>query len=861
MKLLRFFFLFFGSFLILTAQETSEVRTSETWLYCGPFYADFYYDAASGQIKNDISEQLKFDEISPKDLLPANGNELSLFTGQKSGWKVVKSTDAGFVELNNREMAGKAGFYYLASYLESNAFFKGSLEMESNHLFRVWLNGEEISSKPFSDKEEPGNKTAEIKLENGKHLLLIKLMPDPQNEKPLNFKTVMKASDNFSLQSARFSLDPAGRMNLDLLLFTPAIRAVSVSPDGELAAVTYQHTKREGSESWVELIETGSGKVQQSFKGEMNFGSPNWAPAGKRFIFQENGKEKTNLWLYDVATRSSRKVLADVKDYAGFRWAKDGSFIIYYISQKAESDKIGLKKIEGMQDRWPTWRNYYDYYLLNIENLSVRKLISGKNTVGLHDIHPNGKQVLLSEGIPDFTHRPYTKDFLYTLDLQTLKTDTIFTGYWLNSAQWSPDGKKMLFKGGPSLFGEKGWKVAEGQIPNESDQQLYLFDLKSGDVEYITKNFDPSVISAVWSHDQKYLYLNVTERSTKPLYRYELHGKAFKRLECGVEVVDNLFYADQSAFAVFTGESATDPAKAYFIDLKRNKTKLLANPAGKEFANTKFGDVERWTFINQRGTEIEGRIYYPPGFDKTRKYPLIVYYYGGVSPVERDFGGRYPKNYYAANGYIVYVLQPSGAVGFGQEFSAYHTNDWGKVVADEIIDGVQKFLTAHENIVDREKVGCIGASYGGFMTMLLQTRTDIFTAAVSHAGISSISGYWGEGFWGFWYNSISAAGSFPWNRKDIYIEQSALYSADKINTPLLLLHGDSDTNVPPGESRQLYTALKLLGKEVELIEVAGQDHWILEPKKREKWTKTIIAWFDRWLKDDPSWWNDLYPEK
>ena len=141
------------------------------------------------------------------------------------------------------------------------------------------------------------------------------------------------------------------------------------------------------------------------------------------------------------------------------------------------------------------------------------------------------------------------------------------------------------------------------------------------------------------------------------------------------------------------------------------------------------------------------------------------------------------------------------------------------------------------------------------------TKTDLFAAGISHAGISAIASYWGEGYWGYSYSAAATANSFPWNRRDIYVDQSPLYSADKITTPLLLLHGASDTNVPPGESFQLYTALKLLGREVEFIEVMDQDHHILNYSKRIVWTKTILAWFDRWLKGQPEWWNELYPQK
>jgi dipeptidyl aminopeptidase/acylaminoacyl peptidase len=147
------------------------------------------------------------------------------------------------------------------------------------------------------------------------------------------------------------------------------------------------------------------------------------------------------------------------------------------------------------------------------------------------------------------------------------------------------------------------------------------------------------------------------------------------------------------------------------------------------------------------------------------------------------------------------------------------------------------------------------------MTMLLQTRTDIFAAAIAHAGISSISSYWGEGYWGYAYSAIATADSYPWTRRDIYIAQSPLFHADKISTPLLLLHGSADTNVPPGESTQLFTALKILGREVEYIQILDQNHHILTYNKRILWTKTILAWFDRWLKYQPEWWQHLYPNK
>ena len=220
----------------------------------------------------------------------------------------------------------------------------------------------------------------------------------------------------------------------------------------------------------------------------------------------------------------------------------------------------------------------------------------------------------------------------------------------------------------------------------------------------------------------------------------------------------------------------------------------------------------------------------------------------------------YCSQLFASRDYVVYTIQPSGAIGFGQEFSARHVNAWGKRTADDIIEGTKQFCEEHP-FIDKERIGCIGASYGGFMTQYLQTQTDIFAAAVSHAGISNVTSYWGEGYWGYSYNSIAAADSYPWTDPNLFTKQGSLFNADKINTPLLLLHGTADTNVPIGESIQLFNALKILGKTVELITVDGEDHFISDYDKRCLWHNTIMAWFARWLQDSPQWWESIYPEK
>lgn len=125
--------------------------------------------------------------------------------------------------------------------------------------------------------------------------------------------------------------------------------------------------------------------------------------------------------------------------------------------------------------------------------------------------------------------------------------------------------------------------------------------------------------------------------------------------------------------------------------------------------------------------------------------------------------------------------------------------------------------------------------------------------------LSCFINYWGCGWWGYAYSGVASAGSFPWNNQRLCVDQSPLYHADKINTPLLLIDGDSDTNVPVSESHSMYTALKLLAKEVDLIEFKGQNHTFNQRSRRLVWWDTILVYFDQHLKDQPQWWDKHYP--
>lgn len=838
-----------------------KIRVTQ-WLQLGPVptHLPLYHEIKGPKGEAfTLASLLEFAQVELRDWWPSAGQTVEWEGGRRLVWRTVPVDSLGIALPK-----GTPGpeLCYVAAFIDARRFAKAKLVVRSPHLFQVFLDGETVlTQKGSGAKADSAGQSKSVELETGVHLLLIKALKDPDCGSPWTVDGVLELPEGWEDQEVRFTVERWQRMSIRHLMDAPRPEGIALSADGELAAVTIRQTRLPGeaSEEWIEVRRTQDGRLVGTYRG-LKMARLTWAPRGKRFSYTTTEKEATTLWLVDLEEGTTTALLRDVADFASYTWSPDGSFVVYSVTEKPEPDKTGLKRLQGMPDRWPTWRHRSYLYLLTVPQGVRTRLTAGSLSTELHSISPDGHKLLFTRSREDFTERPYSKTTYYVLDLTTMAVDSLWTSGWTSSAQWSPDGSRLLVLGGPSAFDGIGNVVPHGATPNEYDTQAFIYDLSSGKVDPITRNFDPSIAQAVWSRTEPCIYFVATDRASVRLFRYDLLRKKFDPLETEAEVIGGLHVADRAPVAAYLGSSPSTPPRAFLIDLRRRRARVFADPAAAFYQHVRFGSCVSWNFTTAQGKRIDGHIYLPPDFDETRKYPCIVYYYGGTSPVTKDFGGRYPKELWAANGYVVYVLEPSGATGFGQAFSALHVNDWGKIVSEEIIDGVRQFVHSHP-FVDSSRVGCIGASYGGFMTMLLTTKTDMFAAAVAHAGISSIASYWGEGFWGYLYSSTATAHSFPWNRKDIYVDQSPLFSADKVRTPLLLLHGTADTNVPPGESIQFYTALKLLGRPVELVQVEGQDHTIMEYGKRIRWTKTILAWFDRWLKGQPEWWESMYGEK
>ena len=826
---------------ISASAETIEVKTLK---YAGPYAVAQPWMADSVNIKGEAF-----------DLKQLLDSPLS-FTLLNKGKEVSAA----------QLLADKQDALHLASFCVSNTQrTKATIAVEGLEQYRLFVDGEQVAVN--------GDK-AETILTPLQHTVVIKYLTrkNASSDKK-SIKLTVTAANGAPLSVGDAAAKRA--YNIYDVICAPNYPSVSISPNGKFIVVRKTWVDRKGNNHSIsELRNSQTNRLMATFEESVK-----WMPSSNKLYFTQKssdssiaGEEKQDGTLQLITINPltmEREVLASNLPEGWFQFTPDEKTLIYTLTTEGRKKDPQVYDVKEPEDRQPGWRERSNLAKYDLASGILQPLTFGYHNIYLMDISADSRYLLIGKSEERLTKRPTTLTSFYRLDLGSMNASSATTpkvetliekGEFLNSAQFSPDGKSILVSASPEAFNGIGKNVEEGQTPSMIDTQLYLMTLSDKKVRPLTRDFNPNVLSTEWSKVDGNIYFTAEDKDCVHLFQLNPKSGKFTLLKTPEEYIKSFSMASSAAEMAFSGQSASNADRLYKMNTKALKSQLVDDLSARELKDVELGECKAWNFVNSRGDTLCCRYYLPPHFDAAKKYPMIVNYYGGCSPTSRMFQSRYPHHVYAAMGYVVLVVNPSGATGFGQKFSARHVDTAGEGVAEDIISSTQAFCDEHA-FVNRKKIGCIGASYGGFMTQYLQTKTDLFAAAISHAGISDHTSYWGEGYWGYSYSEVSMANEYPWTNKHLFVDQSPLYNADKIHTPLLFVHGTADNNVPVGESIQLYTALKLLGRPTAMVLVDGQDHHIIDYEKRLKWQNTIFAWFAKWLQDDASWWTEMYGDE
>jgi dipeptidyl aminopeptidase/acylaminoacyl peptidase len=779
-------------------------------------------------------------------------------------------TDNGTVKIALDTANGGYSVYNYFFELSNSDYVKGKISVFSTEKVKITVDDKEIG-KRMSRKDSLNAEAkvdCELTLEPGGHTAVISLLC--KNDRPEAMMQVVAVIEKTAVSDVENA--KRGLALTDILTGTSPY-SVSMTDDGEYYMVKYYTgTFGEKNKYKVEVRRTYNNVVVWTSE---DASSVKWMPVFENVVpkthtlyYVKEENKVRNLYFINITDRASEPQLicenfpeGKIEGFAGNK-----NTLIISVTDKEDNAKDDLRQLIHPDDRIGGWRNRSNLSLYFIDRALTQPLTFGHHNVSFNDYAQETNTLLFSINEEDVTVRPFSKNTLVEMNLSTFEVDTLLTDSFISHAKYMKAGKNadktalakthILIQGSGEAFGACGAEVKKGQTPNIYNSLLFIFDRTAKKAKPLLKGFKPSVNGFKAVADNQ-IFITTTDRDSVNVYFYDFD--TLYRLPLDVDIVGDFDVDTEGKHFVFYGQNYNRSNRVFAGNLKTAECVQVAYPKETMNEQLALGEMRVWNF-KHKGDIIEGRYYLPADFDSTKQYPMIVYYYGGTTPTDRMFEMRYSAYLYTAQGYIVYVLNPSGTIGFGQEFAARHVNAWGEKTAEEIICGVKEFCKTH-SFVNAKRIGCMGASYGGFMTQLLQTKTDIFAAAISHAGISDITSYWGEGYWGYSYSAAASANSYPWNNKTLFVEHSPLFAADKIKTPLLLLHGTDDTNVPIGESIQMFNALKILGREVAFVTVKGENHGIVDHKKRLAWNNTIYAWFAKWLKDDAAWWDTLYPKK
>lgn len=822
----------------------SQVTVSR-WLVLGPTKISPAFGGAGTD-----SAALGNWRIRTDDAWPAAGASVGMPDGSSLRWTAGDASAQSYTVL------------YAAAYVTSDAWQKVTISLSPAvapaEARRVWVDGARVSGAP-------------VALSRGKHLVLVERVARTEGAVGGLVATIKPEGAGTSLVA---SLDPRHAPTWRELHAVTSVSSVALDPTGARVALVMRARDAEAdrTNSWLEVRDAVSGKVLT----ELRSGSPSsatWSRDGRMLAMtvasDRSDVPGRDLWLWDATTNSASRLARGEAISRLVGWSPNGEWLYYIGLERAASPtppKPGaMTRLTEVWQRSGDAREHAHLFAIHTRQ-GTRATLVGDSTVSVAGaaLSPDGKTIAFTRSVDTPVARPWLHAELWTLDVATRESKRLLdlTREAFNAPAtlaWSPDSRAIAFCGSAKEL-QTG---TEDPTFSVYENELYATSVERPSLVHLSAGFAPSVGAGlgcsqlVWNDKDGKIYAPVDAgartllaRTTAPLTS-ALAPTTLETLPLPTETMSAFDIAGGAMVA--SVEGPVTPPSVQRIDIATGKGTTIATPNADALAQLAMPSWKAWTFKNSRGEEIEAWYWLPPAFDSTARHPMIVHYYGGTLPMKKEFEKR--LLWFASNGYVVLMMNPAGAPGYGQKFSNYHTNDWGFPAATDIIEGTQQFLAAHR-YVDPARVGNFGHSYGGFMTMHLHTRTSIFRTGIALAGISNIADYWGAGNSGYSYTDGTCPGCYPWNRKDIYVDRSPLFAADQIKAPMLLIHGTGDTNVVPTESEQMFTALRMLGREAELVRVQGENHGInSRPSVEEGRDAVMLDWFDKYLRGQPEGWT------
>jgi len=658
-----------------------------------------------------------------------------------------------------------------------------------------------------------------------------------------------------------------GRMTPEALWAMGRIGGMNVSPDGKriVYSVAFYSIPQNKSNRELFVMNIDGSDNKQITKTRFNENEAVWLD-NDNIVFLCNESEKSQLWMMK-ADGSNRKQISDYDgDIEGFRFSPDHKKVLF-ISQvktvKSTADKYpDLDKATGVivndlnYKHWDEWVTTAPHpFVAEFDGKKVGEatdIMKGepyespmKPFGGIEQLAwdtNSSKIAYTSRKATGLKYALTTNSDIYIYDLATKKTEDITTenkGYDTNP-QFSPDGKQIA------------WLSMEREGYEADQNRLMIMDLASKQKQFVSKAFDSNVDAFVWAPDSKKIWFTGVWHGEIQIYDLNLANDSIVPVTEGVHDYGTIVLGDKNGTQLIAMQhsfSQGDELYAVATDGSK-KVKQLSFVNKKIYDQLEMGRVEARWMKTTDNKQMLTWIIYPPHFDKNKKYPTLLYCEGGPqSAVSQFWSYRWNMQIMAANDYIIVAPNRRGLPGFGMEWNEEISGDYGGQCMKDYFTAIDEF--AKEPFVDKDHLGCVGASFGGYSVYWIAGHHDgRFKAFIAHDGIFNMEMQYLETE-ELWFENWDMGGAF-WDKKNAVAQKSFSNSphlfVDRWDTPILCIHGEKDYRILASQGMAAFDAAVIRGIPAELLIYPDENHWVLQPQNGILWQRTFFEWLDRWLK-------------
>ncbi|HWS18707.1 MAG TPA: S9 family peptidase [Candidatus Elarobacter sp.] len=678
----------------------------------------------------------------------------------------------------------------------------------------------------------------------------------------------------------QLSAQPAGKkpFTFEDMMSLKRIGGPVISPDGKwvLFAAVDVDLKENKRTSHLWLVPVAGGIARQLPPTQAGESGGRWSPDGKSYLYLSSTEGGAQIWISGFDPTSGtpsgapKKITSISTEADGAIWSPDGKNIVFtsevfpgcmddacnkFSDQERANSKVKAMVFEHLLFRH--WNHYgtgkrSHLFVVPAEGGIARDLTPGDHDVppfslggqDAYAVSPDGKEVAFTSNWDEVVATSTNND-IFAVPITGGEPKKLSTSPGSDSTPlYSPDGKWLA------------WRMQK-RAGYESDRfRLVVYDRKTGEIRNLTEDFDQWVETIAWSPDSKTIYFTSENKGEAPIYRLDLAAATAPMSAAGIRanaiqeitrgVNDDLNLTPDGKTLVFSRLSARAPNEVYKMELVDKKAEQLTNLNDSTLSRIDMQPVESFWFSGAGGTKVQGFLVKPPRFNKDAKYPVKFLIHGGPQGQWGDeWSYRWNAELFAADGYVVIMVNPRGSTGYGQAFVDGVNKDWGGKPYIDLMNGLD-YAEKTYPFIDKNRECALGASYGGYMINWILGHSNRFKCLVSHDGMFNTESAYGSTE-ELWFPEWEF-GDTVWANREGYRKWSPHLFAAQFKTPTLVVHGQLDYRLDVSEGFQLFITLQRLNIQSKMLYFPDEGHWVLKPQNSQLWYRTVNGWVDSFLK-------------